>query len=165
MRTAWCGPACAVSPVLDSACQTAAVEETYQLWLAAVPRPIPEEEARIHWNCKDDPTPTLDEGLRCASYLYVGSWGDEHEPEDLHAGQGHCPTNRLFSWLFYIGTIDRYQVPLLDEELMARLVELYRPRPGDLPAEAIELPRLEDFLRQHIGLYLLPQEPGLETRG
>ncbi|MER6464943.1 hypothetical protein ABT278_31410 [Streptomyces sp. NPDC001228] len=136
------------------------MEEIYQLWLAAVPRPIPEDEARIYWNCKDDPTPALDEGLRRASYLYVGSWSAEHEPENLHAGEGHCPANRLFSWLFYVGTIDRYQVPLLDEELMARLVELYRPRPGDLPAEAIELPRLESFLHRHVRLYLLPQESG-----
>ncbi|MGW4783494.1 hypothetical protein [Streptomyces sp. NPDC004230] len=49
---------------------------------------------------------------------------------------------------------------MLDEELMTRLVELYRPRPGDLPAEAIELPRLESFLRQHVGRYVLPQEAG-----
>ena len=141
------------------------MEEIYRLWLAAVPGVIPEDEARIHWNCKDDPTPALDEGLRRASCLYVGSWGDEHEPENLHAGQGHCPANRLFSWLFYLGTIDRYQVPLLSEELMSRLVELYRPRRGDLPADAIELPRLEGFLRQHLGLYLLPQEAGPETYG
>ncbi|MFE7977638.1 hypothetical protein [Streptomyces shenzhenensis] len=138
------------------------MEEIYRLWLAAVPSPIPEEEARIHWNCKADPTPALDEGLHHASYLYVGSWGDEHQPENLHAGQEHSPAARLFSWLFYVGTIDRYQAPLLDEELMARLVELYRPRPGDLPADAIELPRLENFLHQHLGLHLLPQESGRE---
>ncbi|MFJ3824794.1 hypothetical protein [Streptomyces nodosus] len=141
------------------------MEETYHVWLAAVPTPIPEEEARIYWNCKDDPTPVLDEGLRRGSYLYVGSWGDEHEPENSYAGRGHCPANRLDSWLFYIGTIDRYQAPLLDEELMAQLVEFYRPRSGDLPADAIELPRLESFLRRHLGLYLLTQEPGSETYG
>ncbi|WP_328910222.1 hypothetical protein OG230_12300 [Streptomyces sp. NBC_00234] len=138
------------------------MEEIYHLWLAAAPTPIPEDEARIYWNCKDDPTPTLDEVLRCASYLYVGSWSEEHEPENLHAGEGRSPANRLFSWLFYIGTIDRYQAPLLNEELMTRLVDLYRARPGDIPADAIELPRLESFLRQHLRLYLLPEEPGQE---
>jgi hypothetical protein len=139
------------------------VQEIYQLWLAATPSPIPEDEARLYWNCKDDPTPALNEALRCASYLYVGSWGAEQEPENLPASQGHCPANRLFSWLFYIGTIDRYQAPLLDEELMVRLVELYRPRAGDLPADSIELPRLEIFLREHLGRCLLPQESSRET--
>ncbi|MFI6862603.1 hypothetical protein ACIBKZ_22370 [Streptomyces sp. NPDC050421] len=138
------------------------MEETYPLWLAAAPSPIPEDEARIYWNGKDDPTPALDEALRCASYLYAGSWSEEHEPENLHAGKGHSPANRLFSWLFYIGTIDRYQAPLLDEELLARLVDLYRARPGDLPADVIELPRLEGFLRRHSGQYLLPQESARE---
>lgn len=139
------------------------MEETYHLWLAAVPNPIPEKEARIYWNCKDYPTPALDEGLRRASSLYIGSYGDEHEPEILHAGQGHCPASRLHSWLFYIGTIDRYQAPYLDAELMDQLVELYRPRASDLPARAVKLPRLETFLRQHLGLWLLPQEPDSET--
>ncbi|MEU9592503.1 hypothetical protein ACGF7W_30490 [Streptomyces sp. NPDC048219] len=135
------------------------MEGIYRLWLAAVPSPIPENEARIYWNCKDDPTPVLDESLRRASYLYVGSWDDEHEPASLRAGQGHCPAYRLHSWLFYLGTIDRYQAPLLDEELLARLAELYRPRSGDLPADAVGLPRLESFLHEHLGLYLLTEEP------
>ncbi|MFI6607045.1 hypothetical protein [Streptomyces sp. NPDC050507] len=139
------------------------MEETYHLRLAAIPNPIPEKEARIYWNCKDDPTPALDEGLRRASYLYIGSYGDEHEPENLHAGRGHCPANRLHSWLFYLGTTDRYQAPYLDAELMAQLVELYRPRSSDLPARAIELPQLESFLREHLGLCLLTEEPGSET--
>ncbi|GHK05906.1 hypothetical protein SY2F82_77030 [Streptomyces sp. Y2F8-2] len=56
-------------------------------------------------------------------------------------------------------------MPLLSEKFMARLVELYRPRRGDLPADAVELPRLEGFLHQHLGLYLLPQEAGAETYG
>lgn len=145
------------------ACQTAGVRGIYDLWLAAVPGPIPANEARIYWNCKDDPTPVLDEGLRHASYLRVGSWGDEHEAENRHAGQGHCPANRLHTWLMYIGTIDRYQAPLLDEELRARLIELYRPRPGDLPADAIEPSRLERFLHQHLGRHLLPEDYGPET--
>ncbi|WP_030990156.1 hypothetical protein [Streptomyces sp. NRRL WC-3744] len=141
------------------------MEEIYELWLAAVPSPVPENEARIYWTCKADPTPVLDEGLRRASYLYVGSWGDQHEPENLHAGQGHCPANRLHSWLFYLGTIDRYQAPLLDDELMARLVELHRPRSSDLPADAIDLPRLESFLRRHRGLHLLTEGPGYPGAG
>ncbi|MEU1411538.1 hypothetical protein [Streptomyces sp. NPDC005731] len=141
------------------------MEAIYQLWLAAVPSRIPENEARIYWNCKDDPTPVLDAGLRRASYLYVGSWGDEHEPENPYAGRGHCPANRVHSWLFYRGTIDCYQAPLLDEGLMAQLVELYRPRSSDLPADVIDLPRLESFLRRHLGLYLLTEEPGSETDG
>lgn len=140
------------------------MEETYHLWLAAIPNPIPEEEARIYWNCKDDPTPALDDGLRRASYLYIGSYGDEHEPENLHAGTGHCPANRLHSWLFYIGTIDRYQAPYLDHELMARLVELYRARDDDLPARTIVLPRLESFLRKRLGLCLLIEKPDFEPR-
>ncbi|GAA3792099.1 hypothetical protein GCM10022206_34820 [Streptomyces chiangmaiensis] len=45
----------------------------------------------------------------------------------------------------------------------AEKVEFYRPRSGDLPADAIELPRLESFLHQHLGLHLLTQEPGSET--
>ncbi|WP_432066774.1 hypothetical protein [Streptomyces sp. C10-9-1] len=133
------------------------MDETYQLWLAAVPGPVPETEARIYWNCKDEPTPVLDEGLRRASCLHVGTWGEEHEPENLHAGQGHCPANRLHSWLFYIGTIDRYQAPLLDEELTTRLIELYRPRYHDLPADSIDPSRLESFLHRHLGAYLLPE--------
>ncbi|GGX69488.1 hypothetical protein [Streptomyces minutiscleroticus] len=141
------------------------MEEIYRLWLAAVPSPIPEDEARIYWNCKADPTPVLDAGLCHASYLYVGSWRDEHEPENLHASQGRCPANRLHSWLFYLGTIERYQAPLLDEELMAQLIELHRPRSSDLPADAIDLQRLEGFLRQHLGLYLLPEGPESETYG
>ncbi|MEV7032228.1 hypothetical protein AB0N99_18615 [Streptomyces sp. NPDC093272] len=139
--------------------------EIYRLCLAAVSGPIPENEARIYWNCKEDPTPVLDEALRRAACLYAGSWGDEHEPENLHAGKGHCPANRLHSWLFYLGTIDRYQAPLLDHELMARLVELYRPRPSDLPADVIDLRRLESFLRAHLGMYLLTEEYDPETHG
>ncbi|MGW4730021.1 hypothetical protein ACWEQC_12740 [Streptomyces shenzhenensis] len=34
--------------------------------------------------------------------------------------------------------------------------------PSPIPADAIELPRLESFLHQHLGLHLLPQEPGRE---
>lgn len=139
--------------------ETAGVEEIYHLWLAALPSPVPEDEARLYWNCKDDPTPALDEALRRASYLYVGSWGDEHEPETLRAGEGHCPAKRLHTWLFYRGTIAAYQAPHLDEDLLTQLLALHTSRPTDLPAPTIDRPHLETFLRDHEGHYLLPERP------
>lgn len=45
----------------------------YRLWLAAIPGPIPAAEARIYWNLKGLPTPGLDDALKHAAYLYVGS--------------------------------------------------------------------------------------------
>lgn len=82
-------------------------EEYGTLWLAAIDGPIPEEEARIYWNLKEYPTPVLDAALRRADYLYVGSWGEHHDSEEPQSG--HCPAVRIFKWLFFKGTIDRYQ--------------------------------------------------------
>ncbi|MCC2274121.1 hypothetical protein LKL35_01490 [Streptomyces sp. ET3-23] len=126
------------------------------LWLAAIDGPIPEEEARIYWNVKEDPTPVLDAALRRADYLYVGSWGARHESEGLQSGR--CPAVRIFDWLFFKGTIDRYQALLLDEELLSRLMELSQPRPGDLPTGDVPPTGFDVFLRHNAGRYLLPEE-------
>ncbi|MDX6352805.1 MAG: hypothetical protein QOF84_7595 [Streptomyces sp.] len=134
----------------------------YRLWLAAIPGPIPEAEARIYWNLKDLPTPGLDNALKHAAYLYVGSWQDRHLSEVPQSGR--CPAVRLSDWLFFRGTIDRYQAPALDVQLRDELVGLYRPRPGDLPAEVIDLGEVATFLTDHVGWSLLPEEPLLPAR-
>ncbi|MFI1720473.1 hypothetical protein [Streptomyces sp. NPDC020489] len=128
----------------------------YCLWLAAVPEPIPEAEAGIYWNLKDLPTATLDAALRQAHYAYVGSWQDTHLAEIPQSGR--CSAVRVFDWLFYRGTIDRYQVPILDARLRAELIGLYRPRPDDLPAESVNTDEFAMFLTAHLGWCLLPEE-------
>ncbi|MFI6469871.1 hypothetical protein ACIBL5_06350 [Streptomyces sp. NPDC050516] len=128
----------------------------YHLWLAAVPEPIPEAEARIYWNLKDLPTPALDQAFRHADYAYVGSWKDSHLAKAPQTGR--CPAARIFDWLFYRGTIDRYQAPILDARLRDDLIALYQPRPGDLPAERTDADQIATFLTAHLGWSLLPQE-------
>ncbi|MFI9587748.1 hypothetical protein ACIHCQ_39430 [Streptomyces sp. NPDC052236] len=128
----------------------------YRLWLAAVPEPIPEAEARIYWNLKDLPTPTLDGALKHADWAYVGSWQDSHLAEVPQSGR--CPAVRIFDWLFYRGTIDCYQAPILDARLRDELIGLYQPRPGDLPAESTDVDEIATFLTAHLGWSLLPEE-------
>ncbi|MFI1200383.1 hypothetical protein K2224_33950 (plasmid) [Streptomyces sp. BHT-5-2] len=128
----------------------------YRLWLAAVPEPIPEAEARTYWNLKDLPTPTLDGALKQAHYAYVGSWQDGHLAEVPQSGR--CPAVRIFDWLFYRGTINRYRIPVLDARLRDELIDLYRPRPGDLPAECTDADQVAAFLTRHLGWGLLPEE-------
>ncbi|MEU1376568.1 hypothetical protein ABZ442_23310 [Streptomyces triculaminicus] len=132
-------------------------EEYGTLWLAAIDGPIPEEEARIYWNLKEYPTPVLDTALQRADYLYVGSWGEHHDSEEPQSG--HCPAVRIFKWLFFKGTIDRYQALPLDEELLSKLRDLSRPHPDDLPAEKADPRDLEAFLTHNTGRYLLPEAP------
>jgi hypothetical protein len=136
-------------------CQAASVFE-YRLWLAAVPEPIPEAEARIYWNLKDLPTPTLDGALKQADYAYVGSWQDRHLAEMPQSGR--CSAVRIFDWLFYRGTIDCYQAPILDARLRDELIGLYQPWPDDLPAESTDADEIATFLTAHLGSCLLPEE-------
>ncbi|MFG2908675.1 hypothetical protein ACGF13_26850 [Kitasatospora sp. NPDC048286] len=143
----------ATDPV--AVCQADSVFE-HRLWLAAVPGPVPEAEARVYWNLKDLPTPNLDGALRNADYVYVGSWQDSHLARSPQSGR--CPGVRIFDWLFYRGTIDRYQAPLLDARLRDELIGLYQPRPGDLPAESADADVITTFLTAHLGRHLLPEE-------
>ncbi|MEU8763928.1 hypothetical protein [Streptomyces sp. NPDC048659] len=128
----------------------------YRLWLAAVPHPLPEAEARIYWNLKELPTPAFDEALEQADYAYVGSWQDEHQGELPQSGR--CPAVRIFDWLFYRGTVDVHQAPTLDARLRDELLGLYRPRPDDLPAESADADEFAAFLTAHLGWSLLPEE-------
>ncbi|MBB5120567.1 hypothetical protein AF335_11600 [Streptomyces eurocidicus] len=128
----------------------------YHLWLAAVPAPVPEDEARIYWNLKDLPTPVLDGALERAAFLHVGSWRDEHQSDEPRSGR--CPARRIFERIFFLGTIDRYRAPLLDTRLRDELLRLHAPRPGDLPAPAADADALAAFLTAHLGRYLLPEE-------
>ncbi|MCX5409892.1 hypothetical protein OHA37_39390 [Streptomyces sp. NBC_00335] len=128
----------------------------YRLWLAAVPKPIPESEARTYWNLKDRPTPTLDGALKQADYVYVGSWQDSHLADVPQSGR--CPAVRISDWLFYRGTIDCYQAPVLDARLRDELLDLYQPRPGDLPADCTDAEEVAAFLSAHLGWGLLTEE-------
>jgi hypothetical protein len=127
----------------------------YRLWLAAIPQPLPEADARVYWNLKD-PTPALTEALAGAAYLYVGSWQETHLSE--HPQSGRSPAVRLFDWLFLRGTIDEYQAPVLDPQMRDELNALYRPRPDDLPSESVADHELESFLAGHMAWCLLPEE-------
>ena len=129
----------------------------YSLWLAAIPEPPPASEARIFWNLKDLPTPMLDEAWRHADYIYVGSWQDRHLAEEPQTGR--CPAVRIFDWLYYRGTIDGYQAPMLDAEFRDQLVARYQPRPDDLPAESADADEIATFLTAHLGWSLLPEDP------
>ncbi|WP_220449980.1 hypothetical protein [Kitasatospora xanthocidica] len=143
----------AVEPV--RVCQAVPVFE-FRLWLAAFPEPVPEAEARSYWNLKDHPTPHLDGALRRADYVYVGAWGDSHLSDEPQSGR--CPAVRIFDWLFYRGTIDSYQAPLLDARLRDELIRIHQPRLGDLPAESTDAETIAAFLTAHLGWYLLPEE-------
>ncbi|MEU3488972.1 hypothetical protein [Streptomyces massasporeus] len=127
----------------------------YRLWLAALPRPLAEADARVYWNLKD-PTPALTEALADATYLYVGSWQETHMSE--HPQSGRSPAVRLFDWLFLRGTIDDYRAPTLNPQLRDELTGLYRPRPDDLPSESVAAHELESFLAGHMAWHLLPEE-------
>jgi hypothetical protein len=127
----------------------------YRLWLAALPEPLAEADARVYWNLKD-PTPALAEALAGAAYFYVGSWQEAHVSE--HPQSGRSPAVRLFDWLFLRGTIDCYQAPTLDPRLRDELSALYRPRPDDLPSESVAAHELESFLAGHMSWCLLPEE-------
>jgi hypothetical protein len=127
----------------------------YRLWLAAIPQPLAEADARVYWNLKD-PTPALTEALAGAAYLYVGSWQEAHVSE--HPQSGRSPAVRLFDWLFLRGTIDAYQAPALDPRLRNELNALYRPRPDDLPSESAAAHELDGFLAGHMFWCLLPEE-------
>ncbi|MFF5981204.1 hypothetical protein ACFY78_20375 [Streptomyces olindensis] len=127
----------------------------YRLWLAALPQPLAEADARAYWNLKD-PTPALTEALAGAAYLYVGSWQETHISERPQSGRS--PALRLFDWLFLRGTIDAYQAPALDPRLRDELTALYRPHPDDLPSEHVPAQDLETFLTDHLTWHLLPEE-------
>ncbi|MEU2268260.1 hypothetical protein ABZ568_18005 [Streptomyces olindensis] len=127
----------------------------YRLWLAAIPQPLAEPDARVYWNLKD-PTSALTEALAGAAYLYVGSWQETHVSERPQSGRS--PAVRLFDLLFLRGTIDGYQAPVLDPRLRDELSALYRPRPGDLPSDSVAADALESFLTRHMTWCLLPEE-------
>ncbi|GAA2248947.1 hypothetical protein GCM10010232_40510 [Streptomyces amakusaensis] len=127
------------------------------LHLAAFPEPIPEAEAHIYWRMKDLPTPILDRALEHATHLYIGSWQDLHWQDG--AEPGLCPALRVFSRMFYRGTIDDWKVPILNEPLRDELLAFYQPRPGDLPAEVADTEKLAAFLTAHLGWSLLCEEP------
>ncbi|MEU9339459.1 hypothetical protein AB0D49_41020 [Streptomyces sp. NPDC048290] len=128
----------------------------YPLWLAAFPEALPEAEARSYWNLRELPAPGLDAALNQADYTYAGSWQDEHLGEMPQSGR--CPAVRIFDWLFYRGTIDCYQAPILDARLRDELIGLYQPRPDDLPAESTDTDETATFLTAHLGWNLLPVE-------
>lgn len=77
----------------------------YQLWLAAFDDQIPDRELYAYWNLKDELTPRLDAALATATYLYVGSWSDEHEGQEPQVpravsstgctGAGRCLSSAL----------------------------------------------------------------------
>jgi hypothetical protein len=103
-----------------------------QLWLAAFVDHVHDREMRAYWCLKEEPTPTLDAALETADYLYVGAWGDEHESVEPQAGR--CPARRVFDWLFWRGTADRFSAPVLDGGLAEDLLQCFAARPDDLPA-------------------------------
>ncbi|MFE7897245.1 hypothetical protein ACFU3E_06850 [Streptomyces sp. NPDC057424] len=127
----------------------------YRLWLAAIPEPLPEADARVYWNLKD-PTSALVEALAGAACFYVGSWQEAHVSERPQSGRS--PAVRLFDWLFLRGTIDGCQAPVLDPQLRDELNALHRPRPDDLPSESAAAQELDGFLVGHTSWYLLPEE-------
>ncbi|MEU9194561.1 hypothetical protein [Streptomyces hundungensis] len=139
----------------EMACHAASVLD-YLLWLAAVPEPIPQTEARTYWNLKELPTPALDAALKQADYAYVGSWQDIHLAGAPQSGR--CPAVRVFDWLFYRGTIDCYRAPILDARLRDELIGLYQPRADDLPAESTNADEIATFLTAHLGWRLLSEE-------
>lgn len=61
----------------------------YRLWLAALPEPLAEADARVYWNLKD-PTPALTEALAGAAYFYVGSWQEAHVSEHPRGAAQRC---------------------------------------------------------------------------
>ncbi|MEV0035268.1 hypothetical protein [Streptomyces sp. NPDC050804] len=71
---------------------------------------------------------------------------------------GRCLAVRIFDWLFYRGTIDCYQAPILNARLRDELIGLYRPRPDDLPAESAGADEIATFRTAHLGWSLLPEE-------
>jgi hypothetical protein len=129
--------------------------------LAALPADVPVAEARTHWNLRDEPTPVLDSALRHAAYLYLGSWDEEHESDEPQSAK--CPARRVFDWLFLRSTIDGYRVPVLDHSLMTELLDAFKSRPDDLPAEAADPDELRVFLEQHIGQGVLCEEDPPES--
>lgn len=145
-----------VLAVDDDVCDPRPVPHPYQLWLAAFEEPIPDREMRVHWNLKDEPTPTLDAALAKADYLYIGAWGDEHDSEEPQAGL--CPARRVFDWLYLRGTTPRYHAPIVTERLAADLIHCFATRPDDLPSDAADPDAFSDFLRTHTGRAVLPSE-------
>ncbi|MVZ99043.1 hypothetical protein F8568_001300 [Actinomadura sp. LD22] len=133
------------------------VPHLFHLWLAALDETVPAAETRTYWNGKGDPTPVLDAALLRADYLYVGAWTEEHEPDEPQSGR--CPARRIFDWLFWRGTIDRYCVPVLDDHLAEDLLRCFEARPDDLPAPpTAAMDQLRAFLDGHREWGLLPEE-------
>jgi hypothetical protein len=126
------------------------VADLFHLWLAALDVHMPEAEMRTYWKLRDDPTPLLDAALRKADYLYVGAWTEEHEGDEPQGGR--CPARRIFDWLYWRGTIDRYCVPVLDDRLSEDLLRCFEPRAGDLSAPpAATMGQLRAFVQVHHG--------------
>ena len=130
----------------------------YQLWLAAFDDQVPDRELYAYWNLKDEVTPTLDAVLGMATYLYVGSWSDEHEGEQPQAGL--CPARRVFDWLYWRGTLPEFCAPVLSERLVEEILQCFAPRPNDLQAPTADPAVLSSSLTAHSGFAVLPQESG-----
>jgi hypothetical protein len=64
----------------------------------------------------------------------------------------------VFGWLFWRGTVERYGVPVLDDQLVAELLRCFEPRAGDLPAQAADADEFSAFLIGHRGFGVLPEE-------
>ena len=133
----------------------------YRLWLAVFGDQIPDHEMHAYWRLKDEPTPVLNAALSRAEYLYIGAWGDEHQGEEPQSGR--CPSRRVFDWLFWSGTIDRFSEPVLDDQLVKDLLQRFAERPDDLPALTVDSSEFARFLVAHMGSAVLPQESGLTS--
>ncbi|MEU4092052.1 hypothetical protein [Streptomyces sp. NPDC026673] len=128
------------------------------LWLAALDGSVPVSEMRAYWNSKDDPTPALDAAMRKGAYLYLGTWADHHESDEPQ--QARCPALRVADWLFWRGTVPRYALPTLSDELATELVGCFEPRTADLPATAADTDEFTAFLAGHRGNGILTVDEG-----
>ena len=124
---------------------------TSNIWLVAIDCEVPADEIRRWWNSKE--TPVLDDLVATAPRLGLGRAMDRRY-DDVPG-----PASRVFSLLFLRGTMPRYVIPRLDDELIGEVLATYQRRDDDgSGTQRASLAEVAAFLGTHRGAGVLTDE-------
>lgn len=104
---------------------------------------------RLFWNCKDDGV--LSEQVAQSDIFELGDTRVVTPEEPQAPG----PAGRVFGLIFYLGTIDTYTLPRIDDLLIGSIMLAFRSTtPEDQAFASAEPDQLERFLNTRRGMYL-----------
>lgn len=119
-----------------------------ELWLVAIADLVDPAEVRAHWNAK--PAPRLDQLTGSSPALRLDT-----AEVPLPGNEGRRgPVGRVFDLLFLRGTTPAYYLPVVDDVLIAEILDALRPQAHDPPSEVATASEVRAFLDEHRGARL-----------